>query len=231
MSYTGKRKQSHPPAVPSVQEFLPNLLFALGDDAPNVPIICTAAATAGYPVSQSLLYEQLRKLRAGEPLYSDHKNTGRDKLLSEEALFIMEGFLEQQIIDGESTTLDLFKQKIEELFHIEVSMSTSRNYLEDMGFFFRKMQTKSAGFKLTVDQQKEMVLDFLKTQRSRGGVMYELSKKRRGTSLVASLDFTFTGHRLLVETTWARSGRPPCRKSQASLASPTVSSPAFGAMA
>ena len=81
-------------------------------------------------------------------------------------------------------SVESFRHFCNEFFGVGMSPSSARNYLIILGFARKVAQTKTSGFSVDVDALVEMCAWV--EQRRRNGELDEL---------VASVDFTFTGHR------------------------------------
>ena len=81
-------------------------------------------------------------------------------------------------------SVESFRHFCNEFFCVGISPSFARNYLINLGFARKVAQTKTSGFSVDVDALVEMCAWV--EQRRRNGELDEL---------VASVDFTFTGHR------------------------------------
>ena len=92
--------------------------------------------------------------------------------------------------------VESFRHFCNEFFGVGMSPSSAHNYLINLGFARKVAQTKTSGFSVDVDALVEMMCAWVE-QRRRNGELDEL---------VASVDFTFTGHRTDRISTYAPVG-------------------------
>ncbi|MEI7893159.1 MAG: hypothetical protein WCI05_08710 [Myxococcales bacterium] len=93
-------------------------------------------------------------------------------------------------------SVESFRHFCNEFLGVGMSPSSPRNYLINLGFARKVAQTKTSGFSVDVDALVEMMCAWVE-QRRRNGDLDEL---------VASVDFTFTGHRTDRISTYAPVG-------------------------
>jgi transposase len=78
-------------------------------------------------------------------------------------------------------------------FGVELAQTTAHDYLHALGFSSKVSQVKTKGFTVDVDALAKMMFEW-KSERQRVGYL---------KGLLASVDFTFTGHRTDLRVTYA----------------------------
>lgn len=145
-------------------------------------------SAAGYKVSARQLDRWVARVNAGETAVSTTKATGAEVLMSREQRDIAGGWVLAQNLVGAPVHLTGYSAFCREQFHQPLSAQTASRYLREDGFSYRIMQSKTKGFSLDVEALRGQVWEWVQKSRSVG--LFEIGRRR-----LASLDFTFTGHR------------------------------------
>ena len=112
------------------------------------------------------------------------KLTGRDVLLNRDQRDICSGWVLSKISEGVAVHLETYCGFTSTHFDVKLSESTASRYLAEDGFSYRTLQKKTASFIVDVDKMRIDAWEWVKKQQ----FPMDLSK-------IASIDFTFTGHR------------------------------------
>jgi len=143
---------------------------------------------AGYRFSESQLDRWVARINAGEAAISNSKATGRPVHLTREQRDIAGGWVLSQNLHGTPVHLSDYNNFCNEQFEQMLSKQAVSRYLVEDGFAYRTMQRKTKGFIVDVLSQRRQLWDWVQTQRKEG--IFDGHR-----SLLASIDFTFTGHR------------------------------------
>lgn len=144
---------------------------------------CLAEANA--PVSKASLDRWLYDYTQSGSIFKPEKASGAAALLDAQQQEVAAGWVLIENDEHRRVSVESFRRFCNEFFCLDMSNSSARNYLIDLGFASKVAQTKTIGFSIDVDALVEMMCEWVEERRSDG----DLDK------LVASVDFTFTGHR------------------------------------
>lgn len=143
---------------------------------------------AGYKFSESQLDRWVARINAGEVAISISKATGASARLTREQRDIVAGWVLSQNLHGIPVHLSDYSSFCNKQFKQILSKQTVSRYLAEDGFSYRTMQNKTKGFIVDVQSQRRQLWDWVQAQRKEG--IFDVNR-----SLLASIDFTFTGHR------------------------------------
>lgn len=154
---------------------------------------------AGYKFSESQLDRWVARINAGETAISTSKATGASVHLTREQRDITGGWVLSQNLHGIPVHLSDYSNFCNEQFAKMLSKQTVSRYLAKDGFSYRIMQCKTKGFMVDVLSQRRQLWDWVQAQRKKG--IFDVHR-----SLLASIDFTFTGHRTERSSSFASRG-------------------------
>jgi transposase len=154
---------------------------------------------AGYKFSESQLDRWVARINAGETAVSASKATGASVHLTREQRDIAAGWVLSQNLHGTPVHLSDYSNFCNEQFEQMLSKQTISRYLAEDGFSYRTMQSKAKGFMVDIQSQRRQLWDWVHTQRKEG--IFDVHR-----SLLASIDFTFTGHRTERSSSFASQG-------------------------
>lgn len=143
---------------------------------------------AGYRFSESQLGRWVARVNAGKTAVSITKATGPSAHLTRKQRDIAGGWVLSQNLRGVPVHLSDYSHFCNKQFGQPLSKQTVSRYLAEDGFSYRTMQSTAKGFMLDILSQRHQLWDWVQTQRKAG--IFEVHR-----SLLASIDFTFTGHR------------------------------------
>jgi transposase len=154
---------------------------------------------AGYRFSESQLDRWVAHINAGESAVSTSKATGASAHLTHEQRDISGGWLLSQNLRGAPVHLSDYSNFCDEQFGQSLSKPTVSRYLEEDGFSYRTMHGSAKGYTVDILSQRYQLWDWVQTQRQEG--IFDIHR-----SLLASIDFTFTGHRTERSSSFASQG-------------------------
>lgn len=154
---------------------------------------------AGYKFSESQLDRWVTRINTGEAAVSTSKATGASVHLTREQRDIAAGWVLSQNLHGIPVHLSDYSNFCNEQFEQMLSKQTVSRYLAEDGFSYRTMQSKAKGFMVDIQSQRRQLWDWVQTQRKEG--IFDVHR-----SLLASIDFTFTGHRTEKSSSFASQG-------------------------
>ena len=145
---------------------------------------------AGYQFSESQLDRWVARINMGKAAVSTSKGTGASAHLTREQRDIAGGWVLSQNLQCTPVHLSDYSHFCNQQFGWILSKQTVSRYLAADGFSYRTLQSnnKSKGFMIDVLSQRRQLWDWVQTQRQEG--LFDVHR-----SLLASIDFTFTGHR------------------------------------
>ena len=143
---------------------------------------------AGYSFSESQLDRWVARINAGEAAVSATKTTGALAHLTREQRDIAAGWLLSQNLCGVYVHRSDYSIFCNEQFRQPLSKPTVSRYLEEDGFSYHTMQSKAKGFTVDVESLRRQLWDWVQAQRKEE--LFDIPR-----CLLASVDFTFTGHR------------------------------------
>jgi transposase len=154
---------------------------------------------AGYGFSKSQLHAWVARIDAGGAAVSTTKATGAEAALSREQRDIIGGWVLACNHDGTAVHLADYCRFASTRLGRQLSDRTASNYLADDGFSYRVSQSKAKGFVVDVEKQRTQLLQWVQAQRRDD--VFDAPRDR-----LASIDFTFTGHRTERRSSFATTG-------------------------
>lgn len=154
---------------------------------------------AGYTFSESQLDRWVARVNRDEAAVSTTKASGAPAHLTREQRDIAGGWILSQNFHGISVHRSDYSHFCDEHFKQPLSHPTVSRYLAEDGFSYRTMQSKARGFTVDIVSQRRQLWDWVQTQRQEG--LFDIHR-----SLLASIDFTFTGHRTERSSSFASQG-------------------------
>ncbi len=154
---------------------------------------------AGYEVSGRQLDRWVERIKGGDAAVSTDKASGAEALLSREQRDIVGGWVLAQNLIGAPVHLAGYRSFCHEQFKQRLSAQTASRYLREDGFSYRIMQNKARGFTVDIEAMRAQAWEWIQRMRSLG--IFDVAR-----SHLASLDFTFTGHRTERHSSFASQG-------------------------
>lgn len=153
-------------------------------------------AAADISVPKSSLDRWVRSYTATGRIFTAEKASGAVPLLDREQCEIAAGWVLFQNDSNQVVSLASFSKFCASAFGVKIAQTTAHDYLHALGFSSKVSQTKTSGFTVDVDTLAKMMFEW-KSERQRAGDL---------KGLLASVDFTFTGHRTDRRVTYAPAG-------------------------
>lgn len=192
----GKRKYLSTDVSTDVREFIARLAEPLRKRGMDRKSYRDALAEAGVTVPKSSLDRWAAHLDDHNSVYSAAKASGATPLLDEVEREVAAGWVLVQFDEHKIVSVASFQGFCKASFHVDLSHGSAVNYLHDAGFSSKLTQSKTAGYCIDVGTLAK--------------TMFEWAEARRRTDefkgLMASVDFTYTGHRTDRRMSYAPSG-------------------------
>ena len=144
--------------------------------------------SAGYDVSERQLDRWVTRVNADELAISTTKATGATMQLTREDRNVVAGWVLAQNLSGVSVHLADYSAFCKEHLNKLLSKQTASRYLHEDGFSYRTLQSRAKGFSIDIESLRRMTWQWVQKHRATG--IFDISQH-----LLASADFTFTGHR------------------------------------
>jgi len=156
----------------------------------------TILAEAKVTVPKSSLDRWVHSHLTTGTLFTAEKASGSVPLLDDDQCEIAAGWVLAQNDSNQVVSLASFSTFCKEALGVEMPRSSAHEYLYALGFSSKMSQVKTSGFTVDVDTLSTMMWDW-KRERQRAGDLQ---------GLLASVDFTFTGHRTDRRQSYAPTG-------------------------
>jgi len=153
-------------------------------------------ADAEITVPKSSLDRWARTHAVTGKIFTAEKASGAAPLLDDEQCEIAAGWVLSQNDSNQVVSLASFAKFCASAFGVELAQTTAHDYLHALGFSSKVSPVKTCGFTVDVDALAKMMFEW-KRERQRAGDL---------KGLLASVDFTFTGHRTDRRVTYAPAG-------------------------
>ena len=153
-------------------------------------------ADAEINVPKSSLDRWVRAHAETGRIFTAEKASGAVPLLDDEQCEIAAGWVLSQNDSNQVVSLASFSQFCASALGVKLALTTAHDYLHALGFSSKVSQAKTSGFTVDVDALAKMMFEW-KSERQRAGDL---------KGLLASVDFTFTGHRTDRRVSYAPAG-------------------------
>jgi transposase len=191
-----KRKYSSTELSTAQRELIARLVGPLEARGISRSVFRDVLADAKITVPKSSLDRWVHVHAATGSIFKAEKASGAAPLLDDEEREIAAGWVLFQNDSNQIVSLASFSKFCESAFGVELAPTTAHDYLHALGFSSKISQAKTSGFTVDVDALAKMMFEW-KSERQR-------EKDLKG--LVASVDFTFTGHRTDRRVSYAPTG-------------------------
>lgn len=142
-------------------------------------------AESHVTVSKASLDRWVHSNLATGRVFAAEKATGPVSLLDHDQCEIAAGWVLSQNDSNQVVSLALFSNFCSSVLGVELGQTTAHDYLHRLGFSSKVSQVKTSGYRIDVDTLSRMMFEWTCGRR----------RARDLKELVASVDFTFTGHR------------------------------------
>jgi transposase len=153
-------------------------------------------ADAKISVPKSSLERWVRAHAQTGRLFTAEKVSGAGPLLDDEQCEIAAGWVLSQNDSNQVVSLAAFSKFCASAWGVNLAQTTAHDYLHALGFSSKVSQAKTSGFTVDVEALAKMMFE-CKHERQRAGDL---------KGLMASVDFTFTGHRTDRRVSYAPAG-------------------------
>ena len=153
-------------------------------------------AEAEISVPKSSLDRWVRAHAETGRIFTAEKASGAVPLLDDEQCEIAAGWVLSQNDSNQVVSLASFTKFCACALDVKLAQTTAHDYLHARGFSSKVSQAKTSGFTVDVEALAKMMFEW-KSERQRAGDL---------KGLVASVDFTFTGHRTDRRVSYAPAG-------------------------
>jgi hypothetical protein len=160
-------------------------------------LVLDVMRVAGYAPSARTVRRHEERARTGDEVFSSEKASGRPPTLDDAAREICAGFVLAQNLAHREVHLADYIGFVTDNFGVQLSTSTASRYLEQTGFRSRIVKSKAAGYTLDAAAECTLMLRWVNAHRE------QLSRSR---AKMASVDFTYTGHRTEHHVSFGASG-------------------------
>jgi hypothetical protein len=191
-----KRKNPSAELSTDTRELIARLVGPLDKRGISRQVFRDCLAEADAPVSKASLDRWVHNYARSGRVFTPEKATGAAPLLDAEQRDVAAGWVWIENDEHRPVSVESFRRFCNASLGVGMSPSSARNYLTDLGFASKVAQTNAIGFSIDVDALVEMMCEWVEERRSDG----DLDK------LVASVDFTYTGHRPDRVSSYARVG-------------------------
>lgn len=159
-------------------------------------VFCDVLADAEITVPKSSLDRWVRAHAETGRIFTAEKASGAVPLLDDEQCEIAAGWVLSQNDSNQVVSLASFSKFCAAALDVKLAQTTAHDYLHALGFSSKVSQAKTSGFTVDVDALAKMMFEW-KSERQRAGDL---------KGLLASVDFTFTGHRTDRRVSYAPAG-------------------------
>jgi transposase len=191
-------KRTYPSAELSTdkRELIAHLVGPLEARGISRAVLRDALADAKITVPKSSLDRWVHAYVTTGHIFTADKASGTTPLLDDEQSEIAAGWVLSQNDSNRVVSLASFSTFCASAFGVELAQSTAHHYLHALGFSSKVSQAKTSGFTIDVDALAKMMFAW-KSELQRAGDL---------KGLMASVDFTFTGHRTDRRVSYAPAG-------------------------
>ena len=154
---------------------------------------------SGLDVADSTFYKWLRTKDKPSSPSACPMTRGRPPRLLPEQMTILAGWVGVCFDRNIQVHLRDYIDVTKTIFNIQIGLSVAQRCLVASDITPKLMQVKNSGFKILNVDLAKMLWDWVQDQRNLRSFQFPLSK-------IASIDFTFTGHRQDRQTTYAFAG-------------------------
>jgi len=155
-----------------------------------------ALTDVGVTIPKSSLDRWVRTHAMTGSIFTAEKASGAAPHLDNEQREIAAGWALYQNDSNEVVSIASFSKFCASAFGAKIARATAHDYLHALGFSSKVSQAKTSGFTVDVASLAKMMFEW-KSGRQRAGDLKEL---------MASVDFTFTGHRTERRVSYAPTG-------------------------
>ena len=179
-----KRKYPSTQLSPDAREMIARVAGPLAERGVNLSDLRAALEEAGYEVPKRSVHRWVHDLAETGNVFTSEKASGAAPLLDRQQCEIAAGFVLVQNDKHKPVSVASFQRFCKQPLGVALSHGSALNYLHNAGFSSRVARTKTSGFQIDILTLSTMALEWREARQRAGDL--------RG--LMASVDFTFTGH-------------------------------------
>lgn len=153
-------------------------------------------AEAEVPVPKSSLDRWVHAHLTRGTIFSAEKASGAVPLLDDDQREIAAGWVLAQNDANQVVSLSSFAAFCQSAFDVDLASATAHDYLHALGFSSKVAQVKTGGFTVDVETLTSLMVEWKRARERAGDLQGRL----------ASIDFTFTGHRADRRLSYAPAG-------------------------
>lgn len=191
-----KRKYPSTELSTSQREIIARLVDPLEAHGISRTVFRGILADAGITVPKSSLDRWVNAHATTGGIFKAEKVSGAAPLLDAEQREIAAGWVLFQNDSNQIVSLASFSKFCKSAFGVKLAQTTAHDYLHALGFSSKILQVKTSGFTVDVEALAKMMFEWKRQRRREGDLK----------GLMASVDFTFTGHRTDRRVSYAPSG-------------------------
>lgn len=191
-----KRKYPSTELSTSQRELIARLVGPLEARGISRSAFRSILAEAEFTVPKSSLDRWVHSCVVVGTIFTAEKSSGAAPLLDDDQCEIAAGWVLSQNDANQVVSLASFSAFCKSAFGVDLALSTSHDYLHALGFSAKVSQVKTSGFTVDGETLSKMMFEW-KRKRQRAGDLQ---------ALLASVDFTFTGHRTDRRLSYAPAG-------------------------
>ena len=180
-----------------IRAFAAYMLVGLEKRGINRKLVLDVMRESGYVPSLRTVRRHKIRASSGEDIFSSEKASGRPPTLDEAEREICAGFVLAQNLAHKDVHLADYIRFVSKSFDVKLSRTTALRYLKLTGFSSRIVKSKASGYKLDSAAECKMMLNWVSARRKQ----FKLSRDK-----MASIDFTYTGHRTDHRVSYSASG-------------------------
>jgi len=169
----------------SQRELLARLAVPLKSRGISRAVFREILSEANFSVPKASLDRWVRSHLSRGNIFTTEKGSGPISLLDIEQREIAAGWVLSENESNHTVSLSSFSDFCSSAFGVHLGKTTAHDYLHDLGFSSKVSQVKTSGFSIDVETLSTMMVTWRRARKRAGDLK----------GLVASVDFTFTGHR------------------------------------
>jgi hypothetical protein len=166
------------------RELIARVAGPLAERGVNLANFRAALEEAGYDVSKRSMHRWVHDLAETSRVFAVEKASGATPLLDSCQCEIAAGFVLVQNDEHKPVSVESFQRFCKLELGVALSHGSAVNYLHNAGFSSKVARSKTTGFHIDIQTLSAMAFEWCEDRQQAGDL--------RG--LMASVDFTFTGH-------------------------------------
>ena len=191
-----KRKYPSTELSTGQREIIARLVGPLEARGISRTVFRSILADTGITVPKSSLDRWVYAYATTGSIFKVEKASGASPLLDAEQCEIAAGWVLFQNDSNQIVSIASFSNFCKSAFGVELAQTTAHDYLHALGFSSKILQSKTRGFTVDVDTLAKMMFEWKRERQLDGDLK----------GLMASIDFTFTGHRTDRRVSYAPTG-------------------------